>query len=74
MGRLRSGEAVVADKFDKDFDLEPTEYREEHRPEPFFGYNAKTTLILFALGFPVSAFFTWLVTGQFPYWLRPFLG
>ena len=61
------------DRFDKQFDLEPTEYREESRPEPFWGFNAKHTLILFALGFPVSAVAIWLVTGQFPYWLMPLL-
>jgi len=61
------------DRFDKQFDLEPTEYREESKPEPFWGYNGRDTLILFVLSFPIGAIATWLVTGRFPYWLLPLL-
>lgn len=61
-------------KFDKDFDLEPTEYRREDQPEPFLGYNGKYYLIMFALAWPIGAIVSYLVTGQFPYWLRPLLG
>ncbi len=60
-------------KFDKQFDLEPTEYREESQPEPFFGYNALYVAIMLALSFPITATAMWLVTGQFPYWLLPLL-
>lgn len=61
------------DRFDKQFDLEPTEYREESQPEPFWGYNALYFVIMLALSFPIGAAATWLVTGQFPYWLKPLL-
>ena len=61
------------DDFTKRFDLEPTEFRKEDQPEPFFGYNGKHTLILFLAAFPVVAIASWLVTGQFPYWVRPIL-
>jgi hypothetical protein len=63
----------MADKFDKDFDLEPTEYRREDQPEPFWGYNARVTLILFVAAFPISAIAHLIVYGQLPYWLRPLL-
>jgi hypothetical protein len=61
------------DDFNKHFDLEPTEFRGEARPEPFLGYNGKIVLILFAASFPIGAIATWLVTGQFPYWVKPIL-
>lgn len=64
---------MTIDKFDKDFDLEPTEYRKAETPEPFFGFNAKPVLFLFLASFPISAAATWLVTGRFPYWLQHFL-
>lgn len=64
----------MSDKFDKQFDLEPTEYREESKPEPFFGYNARYVGSMFLLSFPIGAIATWLVTGQFPYWLQHLLG
>lgn len=57
----------------KDFDLEPTEYRKSDQPEPFLGYNGRTILILFLASFPIAAIATWLVTGQFPYWVQPVL-
>lgn len=57
----------------KDFDLEPTEYRREDQPEPFLGYNGKYVLLLFLASFPTVAIVTWLVTGQFPYWVQPVL-
>lgn len=60
-------------KFDKDFDLEPSEYRREDQPEPFWGRDAKYVGIMFVLAFPISAAAMWVVTGQFPYWLQPLL-
>ena len=57
-------------RFDKQFDLEQTEYRKSEAPEPLFGYNALYVGIMFLLGFPIVAIATWLVTGQFPYWLQ----
>lgn len=59
--------------FNKIFDLEPTEFRQEDRPEPFWGFNAKHTLILFAVGIIASVIMTRLVYGQFPYWFLPLL-
>lgn len=59
--------------FDKDFNLEPTEYRKSDAPEPFWGFAAKDTLILLLTGLIVAPIATLLVTGQFPYWLRSFL-
>jgi hypothetical protein len=61
------------DEFRKSLDLDRSEYREAHRPEPIFGHAAKPVLILFLLGFPISALATLLVTGEFPYWLRHLL-
>lgn len=58
------------DDFDKQFDLEPTEYREAERPEPFWGFNAKHTFILFAASFPIAAVASLIVYGEPPYWLR----
>lgn len=60
-------------RFDKQFDLEPTEYRKSDQREPIFGFNAKDTLILFLTGLIVAPIATVLVTGQFPYWLRSLL-
>lgn len=60
-------------RFDKQFDLEPTEYRQSEAPEPFWGYAAKNTFILFAVGLVVGPIATWLVTGRFPYWVQYFL-
>lgn len=60
-------------KFDKQFDLEPSEYRKSDAREPFWGFNGKDTLILFLTGLIVAPIATVLVTGQFPYWLRSFL-
>jgi hypothetical protein len=60
-------------KFDKDFDLEPTEYRREDQPEPFWGYNAKHIGILFALSFPIGAIMTRIIYGDWPYWVEPLL-
>lgn len=54
-------------------DLHPSEWeRKEHR-QPFWGPNAKHVLILFVLSFPIGAIATWIVTGEFPYWLQPLL-
>ena len=60
-------------QFDKVLDLEPTEYREASRPEPFFGPAGKPVAILFALSFPITALATVLVTGELPYWLKHLL-
>lgn len=59
--------------FRKQFNLEPSEYGPEDRRQPFLGVNGKNFLILFVLSFPVSAVAMWLVTGQFPYWVKPLL-
>lgn len=60
-------------RYDKQFDLEPTEYRKSDAKEPFWGFNGKATLILFLVALIVGPIVARLVTGQFPYWLRPFL-
>lgn len=57
----------------KILDLEPSEYGPADRQQPFLGVNGRYFLILFALSFPISAAATWLVTGQFPYWVKPLL-
>jgi hypothetical protein len=59
--------------FDKIIDLDAVEIGRTPPKEPFFGPAAMPTLILFLLGFPVSALATLLVTGEFPYWLRHLL-
>jgi len=64
---------VSDDKFNKLFDLEPTEYRKSDAREPIFGFNAKDTLILFLTGLIVGPIAVLVVTGQFPYWLRSIL-
>lgn len=61
------------DEFDKQFDLHPSEWHHEAKPEPFWGPEAKYVGIMFLLGFPISAFATLLVTGELPYWLRHLL-
>lgn len=60
-------------RFDKQFNLESTEYRKSDEPEPFWGFAAKDTFILLLVGLIVAPIATVLVTGQFPYWLRSFL-
>jgi hypothetical protein len=60
-------------KFDKQLDLESSEYRKTEAREPFWGFNAKHTLILFLAGLVVGPIVTRLVTGQFPYWVQHFL-
>jgi len=60
-------------KFDKQFDLEATEYRREEQPEPFLGYNGKNVIILFLASFPISAVAVRIVYGQWPYWVGPML-
>lgn len=59
--------------FDKQVDLDPTEYRPSDQPEPFWGYAAKPTLILFLASIPISAIASLIVYGELPYWLRSFL-
>lgn len=59
--------------YDKFYDLEDSEYGPSDRPQPFWGINGKHTLILLLASFPISAVATWLVTGQFPYWVKSFL-
>ena len=54
-------------------DLHPSQWEKIDKPQPFFGENGSHFLILFLLGFPVSALATLLVTGEFPYWLRHLL-
>lgn len=61
------------DKFNKQFDLEPSEYRPIDAPEPFWGINAKDTAILFLVAMVADVVMTRLVYGSFPYWVRPFL-
>lgn len=62
------------DKFDKHFDLEPSEFRELDVPQPFWGFNAKTTAILFLVGIISNVILTRLIYGSFPYWIQSFLG
>lgn len=57
----------------KQIDLDPSEWSREGKREPVFGPNGKHFLIIFLLGFPVSAVVTALITGELPYWLQPFL-
>jgi len=64
---------VNDDKFDKQFDLESSEYREGDAPEPFWGFNAKTTAILFIVAMLANVVMTRLIYGSFPYWVRPLL-
>jgi hypothetical protein len=64
---------VSDDRFNKQFDLEPTEYRKADAREPFWGFNARDTLILFAVALVVGPIVTRLVTGRFPYWVQHFL-
>ncbi len=54
-------------------DLHPSEWEHKEHPQPFFGPNALYVGIMFVLSFPITAGAMWLVTGQFPYWLRPLL-
>jgi hypothetical protein len=61
---------VSDDRFNKQFDLEPTEYRKSDVKEPFWGFNAAYVGIMLLLSLPIGAIASWLVTGQFPYWLR----
>lgn len=57
-------------RFDKQFDLEKSEYRKSDAKEPFWGFNAVYVGIMLLLSLPIGAIASWLVTGQFPYWLR----
>lgn len=61
-------------RYDKQLDLDPSEYGPGERKQPFWGYNAKTIGILFVVGFIASQFAGWLVYGDTPLLLRPFLG
>lgn len=56
--------------YDKDFDLEPTEWRKSDAPEPFWGFNAKVVGQLFLLGFVVNAVASTVVHGELPLLLR----
>jgi hypothetical protein len=60
-------------EFSKQVELEPSEYTYEGKHEPFFGPAAKVFLICLVLSFPISAFASWIVTGQWPYWAGPLL-
>jgi hypothetical protein len=63
----------MIDKEPPFIDLERSEWGEADRRQPFFGVNGKYFLTMFALAFPVTALATWLVTGRFPYWVKPVL-
>ena len=54
-------------------DLHPSEWSKVDSPQPFLGANGAYVLIMFALGFPVSALATLLITGELPYWLQHLL-
>ncbi len=60
--------------YDKQFDLEPSEYGPADRQQPFWGFNAKTVAILFVVGFLANAIATRIIAGYWPYWLRSLLG
>jgi hypothetical protein len=60
-------------KFDKQFDLESSEYRKTEAREPFWGFNAIPTIGALLAGLITLPFATWLVTGRFPYWVQHFL-
>lgn len=60
--------------YDKQFDLEPSEFGPADRQQPFWGLNAKTFLILAIVGFIASQFAGWVVYGETPILLQPFLG
>lgn len=62
------------DEFNKQVDLHPAEFGPIDRPEPFWGMNAKTLLILFVVGFVVNTLASRVIYGEWPYWLRPLLG
>lgn len=57
----------------KNVDLDPSEWSRVGKREPILGPNGRHFLIIFLLGFPVSALAMLLVTGELPYWLRHFL-
>lgn len=61
------------DDFDKQIDLDGSEFRKSDEPEPFWGYNAKHTLILFIVGMVLTAILSRIIYGSFPYWLQPLL-
>ncbi|GAA4108940.1 hypothetical protein ACFFTN_01530 [Aminobacter aganoensis] len=50
--------------FDKQFDLEPSEFRREDQPEPFFGFGApdwSVLVIQIGIGIYVARWSHWLV-------------
>lgn len=61
------------DDFDKQVDLDPAEWSRDGKYEPFFGPEGKGFLILFLLGFPVSAVATRIIAGEWPLWLLSLL-
>lgn len=61
------------DRFDKQLDLEKTEWRKAEEPEPFWGFNAKSVLIMLVVGLAATVLASWLVTGRFPYWFQALL-
>ena len=61
------------DRFNKQLDLEKSEYRKSDAKEPFWGFNAFPVLVVFLVSLIVGPIATRLVTGQFPYWVKPFL-
>lgn len=54
-------------------DLDRSEWGEADRRQPFLGVNGKHFLLMFVLAFPVTALATLVVTGRFPYWVKPLL-
>jgi hypothetical protein len=61
------------DEYDKQVDLEPTEYTYKGKHEPAFGPGAKPMLIMFAIAMVLGPVISRIVNGQWPYWVRPWL-
>ena len=55
--------------FDKQLDLEPSEYTYQGKHEPAFGPNAIAFVVLLVLSLPLSAIINYVVRGQWPYWV-----
>ncbi len=56
--------------FDKQVDLDPSEYNYKGKREPAFGPGALPFAIMFVLSFPLAAIVHLVVYGTLPYWLR----
>lgn len=60
--------------FDKQVDLDPSEYSYKGKHEPAFGRGALPFVVMLILSFLLAPIISYLVTGHLPYWVRPLLG